>query len=153
MSRSAIVGRGRLLTMTGVRVGQTEAIEGAWVVVIADGRIAEVRAGSLRAGDPDETTEVEDALVTPGLVDPHTHLCFAGDRADEAAARSRGDVYTGGGILRTVRSTTDARRCDARGADAVSPRARRGLGHDDDRGEVRLWAIGGAGGAPAAPHR
>jgi imidazolonepropionase len=46
--------------------------------------------------------------VTPGLVDPHTHLCFVGDRADEAAARSRGEAYTGGGILRTVQATTEA---------------------------------------------
>ena len=108
MSRSAIVGRVRLLTMAGAQVGQTEVIEGPWVIVIEDGRVAEVRAGDLRVGDPDDVTDVGDALVTPGLVDPHTHLCFAGDRADEAAARSRGEPYTGGGILRSVRSTTES---------------------------------------------
>jgi imidazolonepropionase len=106
--RSAIVGRGRLLTMTGEWVGQTAVVEGPWVIVVEDGRIAEVRAGDLRAGDPEAETDVGDALVTPGLLDPHTHLCFAGDRADEAAARSRGEAYTGGGILRTVRATTEA---------------------------------------------
>lgn len=48
------------------------------------------------------------ALVTPGLVDSHTHPVFAGDRADEAAARLEGAPYTGGGILRTVASTRQA---------------------------------------------
>ena len=47
---------------------------------------------------------------TPGLVDPHTHLVFAGDRSDEAAARSRGERYSGGGILRTVRATSGGQR-------------------------------------------
>ncbi|MFV2063333.1 MAG: hypothetical protein ACC726_07445 [Chloroflexota bacterium] len=47
-------------------------------------------------------------MCTPGLVDPHTHLIFAGDRADEVAARSRGERYTGGGILRTVAATSEA---------------------------------------------
>jgi imidazolonepropionase len=94
--------------MTGGRVGQTEAIEGPWVVVITDETIAEVRAGPLRPGDPDDVTDVGTALATPGLVDPHTHLCFAGDRSAEAAARSRGERYTGGGILDTVRATSEA---------------------------------------------
>ena len=52
--RSAIVGHGRLLPMTGPRVGGTDVIEGPWVAVLADGRVAEVRAGGLRPGDPDE---------------------------------------------------------------------------------------------------
>jgi imidazolonepropionase len=94
--------------MTGRSVGQTEAIEGSWVVIVSDGAIAEVRPGGLRPGDPEEVTDVGTALVTPGLVDPHTHLCFAGDRAAEAAARSRGERYTGGGILHTVRATVAA---------------------------------------------
>ncbi len=106
--RSAIVGHGRLLPMTGLRVGGTDVIEGPWVAVLADGRVAEVRAGGLRPGDPDDVDDVGGALVTPGLVDPHTHLVFAGDRSDEAAARSRGERYSGGGILRTVGATAAA---------------------------------------------
>ena len=105
---SAITGRGRLLTMAGARVGQTDAIHGPWVLILDEGRIADVRAGGLRHGDPEAVADVGGALVTPGLVDPHTHLCFAGDRADEASARSRGERYSGGGILRTVRATTEA---------------------------------------------
>ncbi|MFL6191845.1 MAG: imidazolonepropionase [Actinomycetes bacterium] len=51
--------------------------------------------------------------VLPGLVDAHTHLVFAGDRADEFAARLRGVGYeealaAGGGINRTVRETRAA---------------------------------------------
>jgi imidazolonepropionase len=110
--RSAIVGHGRLLPMTGRQVGGTGVIEGPWVVVLADGRIAEVRAGGLRPGDPDDVSDVAGALLTPGLVDPHTHLIFAGDRSDEAAARSRGERYSGGGILRTVRTTAAASDAD-----------------------------------------
>jgi imidazolonepropionase len=108
LSRSAIVGSGRLLSMTGTRTGQTEVLEGPWVVVIDGGLIAEVRPGSLRPSDPGAVHDIGAALLTPGLVDPHTHLIFAGDRADEAAARSRGRPYSGGGILRTVRATTAA---------------------------------------------
>ncbi len=105
MTRSAIVGSGRLLPMSGARTGQTEALEGPWVIIIEAGLIAEVRCGGLRPGDPEAVHDVGMALLTPGLVDPHTHLIFAGDRADEAAARSHGQPYSGGGILRTVRAT------------------------------------------------
>lgn len=53
------------------------------------------------------------ALVVPGLVDCHTHLCFTGDRADEFTERLRGTPYLevakrGGGILKTVRHTRAA---------------------------------------------
>ncbi|WP_420456051.1 imidazolonepropionase [Rubrivirga sp.] len=52
-------------------------------------------------------------LVIPGLVDCHTHLAFAGDRADEFVERIRGTPYLevarrGGGILKTVRATRAA---------------------------------------------
>jgi imidazolonepropionase len=53
------------------------------------------------------------ALVTPGLVDCHTHLVYGGDRADEFALRLGGATYeaiasAGGGILSTVRATRAA---------------------------------------------
>ncbi len=49
-------------------------------------------------------------LVTPGLVDAHTHLVFGGDRLDDFEARSQGKTYAeiataGGGIWRTVAAT------------------------------------------------
>ncbi|HET7168847.1 MAG TPA: imidazolonepropionase [Candidatus Limnocylindrales bacterium] len=51
--------------------------------------------------------------VTPGLVDPHTHLLFAGSREDELVLRQRGASYldilaAGGGILSTVAATRAA---------------------------------------------
>ncbi len=108
MTRRAIIGQGRLLTMEGPRPGGTGLVEGPWVLQIDDGRIREVRHGGRRRGDPELVDDVGRALVTPGLVDPHTHLIYAGDRSDEAAARSRGERYTGGGILRTVAATAGA---------------------------------------------
>lgn len=46
--------------------------------------------------------------MTPGLVDPHTHAIFAGNRVAEFLARARGEKYTGGGILNTVAATRAA---------------------------------------------
>src|SRR6266571_7080399 len=61
--------------------------------------------------------------VVPGFVDAHTHLIFAGDRADEFAARLRGVGYeqalaAGGGIHRTVRETRAASDAELEGATA-----------------------------------
>jgi imidazolonepropionase len=57
------------------------------------------------------------ATLTPGLIDAHTHLLFAGSREDEAAKRAHGATYleilaTGGGILSTVRATRAASEAD-----------------------------------------
>ena len=46
--------------------------------------------------------------MIPGFVDAHTHLVFAGDRADEFSARLAGTPYEAGGIMRTVTSTRAA---------------------------------------------
>ena len=108
MSRRAIIGRGRLLPMDGARTGETGAIEGPWVVIVEGERVLELRTGELEPGDPDTVEDVGTALATPGLVDSHTHLIYAGDRSEEAAARTRGERYTGGGILRTVEATVAA---------------------------------------------
>lgn len=78
-----------------------------WALHVADGRITWIGAPD-EAPPDDERVDVGDALVTPGLVDSHTHPVFAGDRADEAAARLEGAPYARGGILRTVRATRSA---------------------------------------------
>lgn len=62
---------------------------------------------------PDRTVELANRWVTPGLVDCHTHLVFAGQRAVEFARRTSGSSYAeiareGGGILSTVRATRAA---------------------------------------------
>ena len=78
-----------------------------WAIQVRDGRIAWLGRPD-DAPDDAERIDLGAALVTPGLVDSHTHPCFAGDRADEAAARLEGATYTEGGILRTVSTTREA---------------------------------------------
>jgi len=63
--------------------------------------------GGLR---PERTVELAGRWLTPGLIDCHTHLVFAGQRAAEFARRSSGESYAdiargGGGILGTMRAT------------------------------------------------
>jgi len=62
----------------------------------------------------DERIDAKGRLAVPGLIDCHTHLAFAGWRADEIDARMRGRTYqeiaaAGGGIGRTVVATRGAR--------------------------------------------
>ena len=77
-----------------------------WALLVRDGRIAWI--GSPSDALDGERIDLGAALVTPGLVDSHTHPVYAGDRSDEAAARLSGAPYTDGGILRTVRATRQA---------------------------------------------
>ena len=77
--------------------------------IAAVGRMAEL--GSL----DDEVEEVDGRgrAAVPGLVDCHTHACFAGDRVDEFSLRAAGATYeelhaAGGGIVSTVRATRAA---------------------------------------------
>ena len=83
-----------------------------WAIEVVGDRIAWVgerpRDAGGRSGNAGDVVDLGDALVTPGLVDSHTHPVFAGDRSDEAAARLDGATYDGGGILRTVTSTQAA---------------------------------------------
>jgi imidazolonepropionase len=75
-------------------------------------------ADALPAGlHADRTIELADRWVTPGLIDCHTHLVFAGQRAAEFARRTSGVSYSqiareGGGILGTVRATRAASEDD-----------------------------------------
>ncbi|QAY58654.1 imidazolonepropionase [Microbacterium protaetiae] len=74
----------------------------AWVGPADDPVVERARRG---------TTAVVDAAgraVIPGFVDSHTHLVFAGDRADEFAARMAGQPYAAGGIRTTVTATRAA---------------------------------------------
>ena len=79
-----------------------------------DGRIEWVGPASSLPGAPETLAETrwsaERALVTPALIDCHTHLVFAGDRAGEFEQRLQGVSYTdiaraGGGIVSSVRAT------------------------------------------------
>ena len=95
-------------------------------------------------------------LVTPGLVDCHTHAIFAGDRADEFAMRARGATYleiaaAGGGINATLaptRAAADAalaqqlgdRLVEARATGTTTMEVKSGYALTAD-GELRLLAL------------
>jgi imidazolonepropionase len=116
MSRRVLRRIGRLFTATGdgVLTAAAVALESgtiAWV-----GPDAGADAWLAGAGGDRDEWDVEDcagALVTPGLVDAHTHPLYAGSRFGEIAARSAGASYlevaaAGGGIASTVRATRAA---------------------------------------------
>jgi len=74
---------------------------------IREGVITEISAKAIEAH---QQFDCQGKLVTPGFVDCHTHLIFAGSRADEYEKRLQGVPYQeiakqGGGILSTVRAT------------------------------------------------
>ncbi len=84
-------------------------------VLLRDGKIAALGSSrELRAAYPAEPAlDAGGRVVLPGLVDPHTHLIFAGDRAAEFELRLEGKTYleilaAGGGILSTVRASRQA---------------------------------------------
>jgi imidazolonepropionase len=85
------------------------------VVALEAGKVAYV--GDLPGLGPVSDTvprlDARGGLVTPGLVDPHTHIVFAGDRSGEYARRATGTSYLeiaaeGGGIAATMRATREA---------------------------------------------
>ena len=83
-------------------------------VVFREGRVLEVgQVGDLTRRHPDaRPLNAGGRLVTPGLVDCHTHMIFAGHRAAEFQRRLAGETYeriaaAGGGIQSTVVATRD----------------------------------------------
>jgi len=85
-------------------------------VVFQDGRVVEVGNGAdlLRRHGEARPINANGRLVTPGLVDCHTHMIFAGHRADELQRKLAGESYvkiaaSGGGIQTTVRATAAER--------------------------------------------
>jgi imidazolonepropionase len=124
VSADLLVRRARLLTLAplseerprvGVAAGDIGAIEDGWLLS-RDGAVAATGRGESwqhleRAPDCVEI-DAEGRVVMPGFVDPHTHLCYAGQRWDEFATRRSGADYLavlerGGGIHATVRATRE----------------------------------------------
>ncbi len=137
-------------------------------VLCEEGRIAAV--GAMKALDrtrlPGDLVELDGrgrALV-PGLVDCHTHACFAGDRAGEFELRASGASYeelhaAGAGILATVRATRAAGASQLAAAverhrrwmlahGTTTFEAKSGYGLDRDTELAQLRAIREVGGIP-----
>jgi imidazolonepropionase len=84
-------------------------------LAVADGRIAWLgQEAALPSGmSADEEIDGAGGWLTPGLIDCHTHLVYAGNRADEFERRLNGESYesiarSGGGIAATVAATRAA---------------------------------------------
>lgn len=76
-------------------------------LVIDDGIVAWI-GPSATSPAADAVLEAAGRCVIPGFVDSHTHLVFAGDRAEEFTARMAGTAYDAGGIAATVAATRAA---------------------------------------------
>ena len=76
-------------------------------LVMEGGRVAWVGPAG-RAPAADTAYDVGGRAVVPGFVDSHSHIVFAGDRAEEFAARMTGTPYSTGGIRTTVAATRAA---------------------------------------------
>ncbi|MDO8390082.1 MAG: imidazolonepropionase [Actinomycetota bacterium] len=118
-------------------------------VVFAEGRVMAVGAAGQVA---DECIDAAGRCVMPGFVDSHTHLVFAGDRADEFAARMAGRPYEAGGIRVSVEATraasdaeltrlTALRRAEARRAGITTVEIKSGYGLNAHH-EARCLQVG-----------
>lgn len=79
-------------------------------LAIANGLIAWVGPSSEFAGEAADTIDIQHRAVVPGLIDPHTHAVWAGNRLADFEARTSGVTYeqiltAGGGIWSTIRAT------------------------------------------------
>jgi len=154
---------GRPAPLRGTALAEVAVLERAFVLCDG-GRIA--GAGPMRdlpplEGDVDEI-DGRGLCAVPGLVDCHTHACFAGDRVDEFSLRAAGASYeelhaAGGGILSTVRATRAAgeealqaaverHRSWMLGHGTTTFEAKSGYGLDRDTELASLRAIRLAGG-------
>ena len=119
--------------LVGVAPGGACAIIADGSLVLRDGLIDWVGAAAKMPAVAEEGTTWIDArgkVVLPGFVDSHTHLLFAGSRADEFEQRLRGLSYQeiaarGGGILNTVRRVRQATKDELKAL--ARPRLRRML--------------------------
>jgi imidazolonepropionase len=156
---------GRAAPLRGQALGATDVVEDAYILCEA-GRVVELGTmHQLRSLDGEvEELDGSGLSAVPGLVDCHTHACFAGDRVDEFALRAAGASYeelhaAGGGILATVRATRDA-GYDALAETTATHRewmrrhgtttweGKSGYGLDRETELAQLRAVRAAGGVP-----
>ncbi len=151
--------------LRGHELGAVDVIETAYILC-EHGRVAAVGAMRNLERIPGDVEELDGRGLSaiPGLVDCHTHACFAGDRVAEFALRSSGASYeelhaAGGGILATVRATREAgehgleKALDRhvawmRRAGTTTFEAKSGYGLDRETELAQLRAIRSAGGSP-----
>ncbi len=156
---------GREAPLRGSMLAAVDVVEDAFVLCDGDRVQAIGRMRDLPAlgGDVEELNGSGLSAI-PGLVDCHTHLCFAGDRVGEFALRAAGATYeelhaSGGGIVSTVRATRNAspqelltaverhrgwmRRCGTTMFEGKS-----GYGLDRDTELAQLEAVQAGGGVP-----
>jgi imidazolonepropionase len=146
-------------------LGTVDVLEDAFVLC-ENGRIA--ATGRMRDLQPlpGDVQELDGSgrCAVPGLVDCHTHACFAGDRAGEFALRARGARYeelhaAGGGILSTVQATRSAGEAGLRAAvrthrewmlraGSTTFESKSGYGLDRETELASLRAIADEGGIP-----
>lgn len=156
---------GRSAPLRGPELRDVEVHENAYVLC-EGGRITDV--GPMRRlappGGEVEELDARGLSAVPGLVDCHTHACFAGDRVEEFSLRSAGAGYEelharGGGILATVRATRAAGEAGlvaALGrhaewmlrAGTTTFEAKSGYGLDRETELAQLRAIRAVGGIP-----
>jgi imidazolonepropionase len=156
---------GTAAPLRGRALAEVDVVEDAYVLC-AGASIESV--GRMRDLPPldGEIEEVDGRglCAIPGLVDCHTHACFAGDRVEEFALRARGATYeqlhaAGGGIMSTVRATRAAGEqalADVvrkhRGwmlrAGTTTFESKSGYGLDHDTELASLRAVKAAGGVP-----
>ena len=84
-------------------------------IAISDGEIAWTGKSSDWRGEAEAVFDAGNRAVIPGLIDPHTHAVWAGDRLKDFEARTSGATYesilaAGGGIRSTIRATSAASR-------------------------------------------
>ena len=156
---------GRAAPLRGDALRDVEVTGDAYVLCDG-GRIAEVGSMSELGPLGVDVLEVDGRGLSaiPGLVDCHTHACFAGDRVEEFALRSAGASYEelharGGGILSTVRATRAAGEDDLAAALAehiewmlragtTTFEAKSGYGLDRETELAQLRVVRDAGGIP-----
>jgi imidazolonepropionase len=151
--------------LRGEEFGNVDVIEDAYVLC-SGGRIEAV--GRMRDLEPPDGDVAEldgrSLCAIPGLVDCHTHACFAGDRVEEFSLRAAGASYeelhaAGGGILSTVRATRAAGEGGLRvalrrhrqwmlRAGTTTFEAKSGYGLDRETELASLRTIRDAGGVP-----
>lgn len=118
----AIKNIGKLATMRsgmhpkfGRQMNEIEILENAYVA-IGCGKFVDIGVGKAYEKIISKDTKIDDAgglLVTPGLIDAHTHLVHGGSRENEFSKKISGVSYIdilkqGGGILSTVKSTKES---------------------------------------------